>query len=209
MSTETPVLAGYNYYHAKGTAERCLLLFHGTGGDGESMMELGRLLDAEAQLFSVEGRVLEGSARRFFARHDEGVFDMADVERRTDELAEFIGQLKAAYTIDHNNLIGVGYSNGANILASLLLHKPQSIKAGILFRSLFPGPPATIAHLTGASVLMLNGIHDRLVSADQAERLKDVFGQRGAAIDLAMVEAGHELSQADILVAREWLEARG
>src|ERR1041385_2068014 len=120
------------------SAGRILLLLHGTGGNENNMVPLGRDLDPTAALLSLRGNVLENGMPRFFRRIAEGVFDEADVIRRANELADFIGIAAAQYNFDPVQLTAVGYSNGANIAAAVFLLRPGTIRSAVLFRAMVP-----------------------------------------------------------------------
>src|SRR5215212_8554237 len=113
-----------------GRSNRTLLLLHGTGGNEHDMLPIGRDLDPGAALLSLRGNVLENGMPRFFRRLAEGVFDEEDVIRRANELADFISSAAAKYGFDPSQLTAVGYSNGANIAAAVLLLRPGTLKSG-------------------------------------------------------------------------------
>src|SRR6201988_4929578 len=108
-----------------GASNRTLLLLHGTGGNERDLIPLGHELDPRAALLSPRGKVLENGMPRFFRRLSEGVFDLADLRKRTHDLADFVAAAGDGYDIDNKNIIAVGYSNGANIAASTLLLRPE------------------------------------------------------------------------------------
>src|SRR3979411_1767998 len=124
-----------------GTSGRTLLLLHGTGGNEHDLLSLGRTLDSTASLLSPRGKVLENGMPRFFRRLAEGVFDVEDLKKRTHELADFITAAARHYKIDIEKVVAVGYSNGANIAASMLLLRPEILRAAILFRAMVPLVP--------------------------------------------------------------------
>src|SRR6266496_3544599 len=130
-----------------GSLERTLLLLHGTGGNERDLIPLGRELDPTAALLSPRGKVLENGIPRFFRRLAEGVFDLQDLKNRTNELADFLIAAAQRYKVDIKNITAVGYSNGANIAASMLLLRPQILSAAILFRALVPLTPETRPNL--------------------------------------------------------------
>ena len=135
-----------------------LLLLHGTGGDENDLLPLGKNLMPDAGMLSPRGKVLEQGMPRFFRRLAEGVFDVEDLKRRTSELADFIAEAAEHYTFDARRVIAVGFSNGANIAASLLLSRPSVLSAAVLFRAMVPFvPEAPPASPGGASVLLSNG----------------------------------------------------
>ena len=111
-----------------GSSDRTLLLLHGTGGNEHDLIPLGRELDPAASLLSPRGKVLENDMPRFFRRLAEGVFDLDDLRKRTHELADFVITAGAQYKIDMAKITAVGYSNGANIAASMLLLRPEILR---------------------------------------------------------------------------------
>src|SRR6266478_6575321 len=121
-----------------GSSERTLLLLHGTGGNERDLIPLGHELDPGASLLSPRGKVLENGMPRFFRRLAEGVFDLEDLTKRTHELADFVIAAAQRYKIDMKNIVAVGYSNGANIAASMLLLRPEILSAAVLFRAMVP-----------------------------------------------------------------------
>ena len=150
---------------------RVLLLLHGTGGNENDMIPLGRDLDPSAALLSLRGNVLENGMPRFFRRLAEGVFDEEDVVRRANELADFIPAAAAKYEFDPATLTAVGYSNGANIAAAVLLLRPGVIKSAVLLRAMVPLTPAALPDLAGTRVMICSGTHDPIIPVENAERL--------------------------------------
>ncbi len=185
---------------------RPLLLLHGTGGNEDDLLPLGRMLAPQAALLSPRGKVLENGMPRFFRRLAEGVFDEEDVRRRAHELADFVEQARLAYGIAAP--IAVGYSNGANIAAAMLLLRPEVLARAVLLRAMTPFADTEGGPLDGKPVLMLSGARDPLVPAHNAERLAVLLQQAGAQVEHRIVQAGHDLSQADVTLARAWLETR-
>ncbi|HET8631705.1 MAG TPA: VOC family protein [Thermomicrobiales bacterium] len=198
---------GFVHQYVPATAARrpTLLLLHGTGGDETDLLDLGRALAPGAALLSPRGKVLEQGMPRFFRRLAPGVFDVADLHRRTEELADFVGAAANAYGFDAGDVVAVGYSNGANIAASLLLSRPGLLRAAVLFRPMVPFTPEAPADLTGTPVLLLAGRADPIVPAGEAERLAALLGDAGADVALHFQPGGHGLTQGDLRAAAEWL----
>src|SRR5256885_2946604 len=119
-----------------GSSPRTLLLLHGTGGNERDLISLGRELDPNAALLSSRGKILENGMPRFFRRLAEGVFDLEDLRKRTHELADFVLSAADYYKIDIEHIVAVGYSNGANIAASMMLLRPEILSAAVLFRAM-------------------------------------------------------------------------
>lgn len=180
-----------------------LLLLHGTGGDENDLIGLGRMLSPGSALLSPRGKVLEGGMPRFFRRLREGVFDEDDVRARAAELAGFIAEARAAYGLAAP--VAVGFSNGANIAAAVLLTQPDALAGAALLRAMVPlaNPPA--AKLAGRSVLLLSGAMDPIVPEDNAACLAGHLRAAGASLDHRTLPVGHGLSQADVNLTREWL----
>jgi phospholipase/carboxylesterase len=185
-----------------------LLLLHGTGGDESDLLPLGRMIAPGAAMLSVRGNVLEQGAPRFFRRLAEGVFDLADLHRRTGELAEFVEAASRRYGFDAGSLYALGFSNGANIAASLLLSRPEALAGGMLLRAMIPFEPERVPDLGGVAVLLSEGTLDSLIPAANAERLAALLKQGGAEVDLVWQSAGHQLTAGDVTAAQTWVRGR-
>ncbi len=181
------------------------LLLHGTGGDERDLLSFGRALDSRAGALSPRGKVLEQGMPRFFRRLAEGVFDLEDLHRRTDELAAFVAGAADAYRFTLQRLIAVGFSNGANIAASLLLSCPGLLGRAALFRAMVPFVPDSLPSLAHTPVLVSNGRTDPFVALGETERLATLLSNSGADVTLAWQHAGHSLTPADVESARRWL----
>ena len=190
----------------EGKAFTTFLVLHGTGGNEEDLIPLAYELDKSAAILSPRGKVLEnGVAPRFFRRLAEGVFDLEDLKFRTNELADFVIDASKTYDFDLQHVIAIGYSNGANIAASMLLLRPEILSSAILFRAMVPLVPQTLPNLSDKRIFMSSGLYDPIVSRQEADRLFDLFKKTGANISLSWQESGHELTMDEIRKAREWL----
>ena len=182
------------------------LLLHGTGGNEQDLIPLAYELDKSAAILSPRGKVLEnGITPRFFRRLAEGVFDIDDLKFRTNELADFVIDSSKTYNFDLQHVIAVGYSNGANIAASMLLLRPEILSSAILFRAMVPLVPQTLPNLSDKRIFMSSGLYDPIVSRQEAERLFGLFKEAGAKVSLSWQESGHELTMDEIRNAKEWL----
>lgn len=182
-----------------------LLLLHGTGGDETDLLPLGEALAPGAALLSPRGKVLERGVPRFFRRLAEGVFDVDDLTARTRELGEFVRAAAAEYGFDPGAVIGVGYSNGANIAASLLLLHPDVLRGAVLFRPMVPLVPASPPRLDGTPVFIAAGRRDPIVPAAQTEQLAALLTEAGADVTVRVEPADHALTEGDVAAARAWL----
>ena len=185
-----------------------LLLLHGTGGDEDDLLELGKLLWPGAALLSPRGKVLEHGAPRFFRRLAMGVFDEADLVRQTRDLAAFVSAAATAYELDPRRIVAVGFSNGANIGASLLLLHPGVLRAAVLLRAMVPIEPAQHPALNGVPIYIAAGRFDPMIPIANVERLAAMFTDAGADVRLAWDDQGHNLSPDEIDAARRWLSQR-
>ncbi|MEP6688183.1 MAG: alpha/beta hydrolase [Gemmatimonadales bacterium] len=182
-----------------------LLLLHGTGGTEDDLLPLGdRLLPGAAQL-SPRGQVLENGMPRFFRRLAEGVFDLDDLRLRTNELADFVDAARASYDLGPNPPVAVGFSNGANIAAAMLLLRPGSLGGGLLLRPMVPLVPDPLPALTGVPVQINAGTADPIVAPAQSEALAELLRQAGAAVTIDWVRGSHGLAQQDLELGARFL----
>ena|SRR5438105_3656344 len=188
-----------------GTSNRTLLLLHGTGGNEHDLVPLGCEIDSTAAILSPRGKVLENGMPRFFRRLAEGIFDEEDLKKRTHELADFVGAAAEHYEFAADQVVAVGYSNGANIAASLLLLRPETLRAAILFRAMVPLVPEKLPHLSSARVWIGAGNQDPIILTSETQRLVELLRGAGADVTIRFFDAGHNLMNNEIEIARDWL----
>lgn len=184
-----------------------LLLLHGTGGNERSLLPLAEALAPGAAVLAPRGKVLEHGMPRYFRRLSEGVFDLEDLHARTHELAAFVEAAMTEYGPDAGRLIALGYSNGANMAGSLLLHYPALLAGAILLRPMVPFEPEQPPDLSGRRVLILAGAYDPIVPAASTTRLATLLRSAGAEVTEHRLPADHGLTNEDLVLAREWLAA--
>ena len=185
-----------------------LLLLHGTGGDESDLLGLGRSLSPTAGLLSPRGRVLEHGAPRFFRRLAEGVFDLPNLHAETAALAAFVAAAAGAYGFDPKRVVAVGFSNGANVAASVLLSRPAVLAGAVLLRPMVPFEPAAPVDLAGVPVLIARAASDPMVPRQQSDRLAALLRGGGADVTVAEQAGGHGLVAGDVTAARNWLSDR-
>ncbi len=201
-------LAGFAHNFLPGEREGSgvtLLLLHGTGGNEDDLIPLGQQLLPDAAILSPRGKVSEHGAPRFFRRLAEGVFDQEDLVFRTHELADFVGRATDNYGFDRSKLVAVGYSNGANIAASLALLHPGLLHAAVLFRAMVPFEPEQTPDLSSMPVFLAAGRRDTMIPPDNTERLAAILEKANADLDLRWKNTGHPLTYEELEEAREWL----
>jgi len=195
----------HHYQPGASPASPTLLLLHGTGGNEQDLVPLAQDLLPGAGVLSPRGKVLEQGMARFFRRLAEGVFDLEDLRLRTAELADFVTAAADHYRFDRTRVIAVGFSNGANIAGSLLLLRPEVLHRAVLFRAMVPLVPDPLPSIPRTPVLVANGRVDPIVPVAETERLAALLRAAGAEVTLVWQPAGHQLTQADVVRARDWL----
>jgi predicted esterase len=175
-----------------------LLLLHGTGGDENDLLPLGEALLPGAPRLSPRGKVLENGMPRFFRRLAEGVFDLDDLQKRTHELADFVEAAGGAYDLGERRPVAVGFSNGANIAAAMLLLRPAVLGGALLIRPMVPLVPDALPDLRGVPVQINAGQVDPLVPGPQSQALAKLLGDAGASVDLRWISGGHALTREDL-----------
>ncbi|MDI3341772.1 MAG: alpha/beta hydrolase [Sphaerobacter sp.] len=214
---EQPALVGYTYWFvpARGVTPRqpVLLLLHGTGGDEHDLLPLGEALLPGAAQLSPRGTVVEDGAYRFFRRLAPGVFDVEDLMLRTHALADFVDAAADAHEFVGRPVVAVGYSNGANIAASLLLLRPSVLAGAVLFRAMLPLEPKRVPDLRGMPVFLAAARFDEMMPIEAVERLAALLRAGGAALTVHWQPASHALTAQDMheaatWVGRQWREER-
>jgi phospholipase/carboxylesterase/glyoxalase family protein len=201
---------GFRHYYAPGQGENAattLLLLHGTGGTEHDLVPIGEAILPGAAVLSPRGKVLEQGMPRFFRRLAMGVFDVPDLIARSRELAEFVREASLAYGFDPTRVFAVGFSNGANIAASMMLLHPRTLRGGVLFRAMVPLQPTEQPVLAGTSVFLGAGRFDQMVPAANTEQLAEMLRAAGADVTLHWEPEGHALVPSEIEAARRWLSS--
>jgi len=196
---------GFAHRFFPGESGVTLLLLHGTGGGEDDLVPLGRELAPRAAILSPRGKVSEYGAARFFRRLAEGVFDHEDLVRRTHELADFVEAASQEYGFDPSKVVAAGYSNGANITASLMLLHPGLLRAAVLFRAMVPFEPEESPDLSGMPVFLAAGRKDQMIPPQNAERLAEILTEADADLDLRWRDTGHALTYEEVAEAKDWL----
>ena len=185
-----------------------LLLLHGTGGNELDLLPLAGMIDDEASVLSVRGNVSENGMPRFFRRLAEGVFDEQDLIFRTKELNEFLDEAAEKYGFDRDNVMAVGYSNGANIAASLLFHYQDALKGAMLHHPMVPRRGIDLPELIGTSVFIAAGTNDPICSPQESEELKSLLEKASADVELHWENRGHQLTREEVEAAAKWYHER-
>ncbi|MFS0724029.1 alpha/beta hydrolase [Paenibacillus sp. 1P07SE] len=181
-----------------------LLLLHGTGGNEDDLLPIGRMISPGSSLLGVRGNVLEAGMPRFFRRLSEGVFDEEDLIFRTRELHDFVDEQAEAYGLDRSRIVAVGYSNGANIAASLLFHHADTLAGAVLLHPMVPRRGVTLPDLSQVGVFIGAGRNDPLCPPQESEELERLLTGAGADVTLHWENQGHQISRTEVEAAAKW-----
>lgn len=192
------------FHKGKDSTKPTFLLLHGTGGNELDLLPLAGRIDEDASVLSVRGNVLENGMPRFFRRLAEGVFDEEDLVYRTSELNNFLDEAAAEYDFDRDNIIAIGYSNGANIAASLLFHYQNSLKGAILHHPMVPRRGIELPDLTANNVFIAAGTNDPICSPAETLELVKLLKEAHADVQLHWENNGHQLTNTEVEAARKW-----
>lgn len=176
--------------------EPLVFTFHGTGGDEHQFPGLVRQMLPRAGIVSPRGDVSEHGAARFFRRTGEGVYDMDDLAARTQKMKDFIGAHKDAHP--GTGIFALGYSNGANILASVLFEAPGLFDRVVLMHPLIPWTPKPDPALASVSVLVTAGRNDPICPPPLTHSLVAWLEAQGTGVELVMHAGGHEIRQEEL-----------
>lgn len=197
----------FKHLFQPGDGPQTVLALHGTGGTERDLLGWARTLWPDANLLGVRGRVLEGGATRFFRRHSEGVFDVENLKSEANALADFVSWASGEYGFNADKVWALGYSNGANIAASLFFLRPETLRGAILLRAMTPLQD-DLPDLSGKQILLLAGESDDLVPTQEIQDLEHRFKAAGADVTLNLADADHRPTNSDIEAARDWLSSR-
>ncbi len=195
-----------SYVHRfdRGKDKTTLLLLHGTGGDENDMVTLGQAISPDSSILGPRGKVLENGMPRFFRRIREGVFDLEDLKFRSRELSDFVKEASAKYIFDPSLVIAAGYSNGANMAASILLLRLLPLAGAILFRPMVPFLPGSLPSLNGTPVFLSAGANDPIVPRVETMKLVDLLRRAGTEVALNWETAGHGITEGEVRRAKQW-----
>ncbi|MBB5515853.1 phospholipase/carboxylesterase [Rubricella aquisinus] len=197
------MLTAYDHiWHRGADGAPVLVLFHGTGSGKEDIAGLAQHIDADASYLAMDGDVMEGPMRRFFRRTGEGVYDMTDFARATAKMAGFLEAAFAEYGITY--AVGIGYSNGANILANLSLTGQGPLRRAVLMHPLTPHDPDW-PDLSDWQVLITAGNQDPICPLPLTERLIAGYRAAGADVEAMVLPGGHGLQWAELDAARRFV----
>lgn len=183
-----------------------LLLLHGTGGNERDLIPLANMIAPHVSVLGVRGNVLENGMPRFFKRLAEGVFDEEDLVFRTKELQLFLDEMATKYSFERNKIVAIGYSNGANIAASLLYHFKDTLRGAILFHAMVPLRGIDVPDLSNTPIFIGAGKYDPLIPQAETKELIEVLRKANSSVQEIWTEGGHELRREEIEEAKAWFD---
>lgn len=185
-----------------------LLLLHGTGGNERDLLPIAEMISPHSSVLSVRGNILENGMPRFFRRLAEGVFDEEDLLFRTRELHDFIEECSNKYQFDRNNVLAIGYSNGANIAASMMYHYQNALAGAILLHPMVPIREVELPNLTNTPVFIGAGLNDPIIPQAETKELIDTLRAANGTVTEYWGEAGHQLTREEIDQAKQWYDGK-
>ncbi len=194
-----------DYRFFKGSKDTTLVLLHGTGGDMLDLLDVAKFIDEDSNILALRGDVKENGMNRFFKRFSNGEFDYNDLIIRTNSLVEFLTDLSEKYNFNKNKLIGLGYSNGANMLASLILNIPNSINKAILLHPANVNTSENVKDLSNVNVFISIGKNDPIINPENAETLVNNLKMMNANVELVYTDHGHRITETEIIKVKNWL----
>lgn len=201
-------MPGFVHRFIQGGETRTLLLLHGTGGNEDSLLSVAKVVDDEASILAVRGKVIENGMPRFFRRFSEGVFDVEDLKFRAVELADFVVGASESYGFPLASVVSLGYSNGANIATSMLLLRPETMERAVLLRPMVPFEPALLPDLKRKSVFISSGVRDQLIPKENVAQLETILKSASAEVTVNWEQSDHRLTKSELEKARSWLRER-
>lgn len=190
----------------KGTSDKTLLLLHGTGGDEYDLMDIAKFIDPKANILSLRGNVNENGMNRFFKRYSTGVYDYESIDLETENLNRFMNEAVSKYNLNKDMIIGIGYSNGANLLESLLQQKGNVLNGVILFNPSFLNPNLKFEDLNGVNVFISTSKQDQYTTYTEQLALHNLMKDSGAVIEVFWSDYGHQLTKESIMNAKKWYD---
>lgn len=196
-----------HYYKKSEEGKKTFLLLHGTGGDEMDLVPIASMLDDGNGILSIRGSVTENGMNRFFRRFGEGVFDEDDIRFRAEEISDFIIESSKKYGFDPADLLALGYSNGANMIAAMLILKAGIFNKAILYHPMVPLSQVDEVNLEETSVFIGAGTNDPIVTGENSNRLYELLKEKGADVTISWFNRGHSLTKEEILASRDWLSS--
>lgn len=205
-STRDSQSLGYDHIYIKGNTDRTLVMFHGTGADEKDLLNLAQQIDSKAHVLSLRGKENANGMLRFFKRYEDGTFDVEDIKRRSKEITEFIEKAIVQYNLNPQKIILCGFSNGANMIASMLLLGDYTPKASILLRPTLPFEETQHIHLKDVKIFIASGKQDTYSTEEKLKTLVNLYQKSGAEVEWSNIDAEHQLTIEDLSAVFEWYE---
>ncbi|WP_244244543.1 alpha/beta hydrolase [Marinilactibacillus kalidii] len=182
------------------------LLLHGTGGDENDLIQLAKMIDPQAGILSLRGNIDENGMNRFFKRKAMGILDEDSLKAETIKLNTFLESASNEYGFDNRQLVAIGYSNGANIAASLLFHFNDTLYQGMFLHPMVPTRSLALPDLSNQRIFIGAGENDPICSPEETEELESMLKNAGASVQTYWGQDGHRLSNPEVDAASIWYE---
>jgi phospholipase/carboxylesterase len=183
-----------------------IVLFHGTGGDENDLLDIGSKIDPEATLIGLRGNIIEGTLNRFFKRKAPGIFDIENLIYETKLVKETLEELSRKHHFDLKNTTLVGYSNGANMIGSLVYHYGKFVKSTILMHPMIPIKDFKVSNLDDLDILITAGENDPICSLKESKKLKEILTENHGKVKINWYNFGHRISNYEINDVAKWYQ---
>lgn len=193
-----------HFFHYSKESDQVFLLLHGTGGRETDLLSVAGQVDSSLSVLGIRGDVIEDGKFRYFNRNLDGSMDEESLKSKTKDVLGYLTEAASTYHFNKANIHLIGYSNGANMAVSLLLHQPDFFQSAIL---LHPSHPLKSSHetkLTGLDIFMTAGARDQVVLPSETVQLRRHLTDLGANVSLHMTDFGHEMRDSEITEASKW-----
>ena len=185
-----------------------LFMLHGTGGTEHDLVSIAKYISPASSILSVRGNILENGMPRFFKRLAEGVFDEEDLTLRTRELRDYLNEASVKYSFDRNNVVAIGYSNGANIAASMLFQYENVLRGAVLHHPMVPIRGRDLPKMTSFPVFIGAGKNDPICLPAETVELSEILSVAGADVTIHWEQNGHQLTHSEVEAAQFWFSEK-
>ena len=192
------------YHYINKSDNNLIICLHGTGGDEKSLIRIVERIDDKASVLGIRGNIVENGLNRFFKRIKPGLFDLESLVFETSNLKSFIDSFIENHNYLPENVVVIGYSNGANILASLILSYGKIIKSAVLMHPMVPFRNRKNQDLDRMPILITAGRTDPMVSESETIELDSIMTQANAEVKTVWQDTGHEITLAEIDSIKQW-----
>ncbi len=194
----------YRIDRAANPSGEVIILLHGSGGDETTLFSFARPIWPQATLLGIRGRIVQNGETRWFKKITPTKFDQKDAVDEAEAFVKFLTDLGEEDQYDLSRATFVGYSNGANLLAVIMMRHPELVRRAVLLRSMPVLDSYPHKNLSKTNVLIISGKKDSLYSPFQPA-LSALLTENGAKVDSEIVNSDHMVGEKDREMIVKWL----